>query len=238
VTELVKLETESQPATLAVLDPERPSRRRELLAAALRVIRRDGPNASMDAMAAEAGITKPILYRHFGDRDGLIAAVADGFADDLIDRLERALSGAAEPVARIEAAVASYVSFIAEDPALYGFLTQQAPAGSPALVGVVDRVALTLRAAMDETLAEVGQTGLPTETWAYGVVGMVHMAGAHWAIAPDVSRERLVEVLTDFVAHGLLSGTLEGPLAGEGDDQLAGEGEDESGAVRRSEGAP
>lgn len=43
-------------------------RRRELLEAADRVVLRDGPQASMNAIAAEAGITKPILYRHFGDK--------------------------------------------------------------------------------------------------------------------------------------------------------------------------
>ncbi|BFO19525.1 hypothetical protein SHKM778_59130 [Streptomyces sp. KM77-8] len=44
-------------------------RRRELLEAADRVVLRDGPGASMNAIAAEAGITKPILYRHFGDKE-------------------------------------------------------------------------------------------------------------------------------------------------------------------------
>jgi len=51
-------------------------RRRELLEAADRVVLRDGPQASMNAIAAEAGITKPILYRHFGDKNGLYAALA------------------------------------------------------------------------------------------------------------------------------------------------------------------
>jgi AcrR family transcriptional regulator len=65
-----------------------PGRREALLNAALAVITRDGPAASMDAMAAEAGITKPILYRHFGDRDGLIAAVANPFAPEHVKRLK------------------------------------------------------------------------------------------------------------------------------------------------------
>lgn len=48
-------------------------RRRELLEAAERIVLRDGPDASMNAIAAEAGITKPILYRHFGDKGGSTA---------------------------------------------------------------------------------------------------------------------------------------------------------------------
>ena len=50
--------------------------RDQLLDAACRVIERTGPSASMQEMAAEAGITKPILYRHFGDKAGLLRALA------------------------------------------------------------------------------------------------------------------------------------------------------------------
>ena len=52
------------------------STRDELLDAACRVVERVGPSASMQEMAAEAGITKPILYRHFGDKAGLLRALA------------------------------------------------------------------------------------------------------------------------------------------------------------------
>lgn len=66
-------------------------RRRELLEAADRVVLRDGPQASMNAIAAEAGITKPILYRHFGDKGGLYAALAMRHTDALLDSLRAAL---------------------------------------------------------------------------------------------------------------------------------------------------
>ncbi|MGH2819151.1 MAG: helix-turn-helix domain-containing protein, partial [Actinomycetota bacterium] len=46
----------------------------DLLDAADNVVRRDGPEASMQKIAAEAGITKPILYRQFGDKGGLYRA--------------------------------------------------------------------------------------------------------------------------------------------------------------------
>ncbi|HEU4481075.1 MAG TPA: helix-turn-helix domain-containing protein, partial [Actinomycetota bacterium] len=61
-------------------DPEqeehRTRRRIELLEAADRALRREGPLVSMNAIAAEAGVTKPILYRHFGDKGGLYQAIA------------------------------------------------------------------------------------------------------------------------------------------------------------------
>jgi AcrR family transcriptional regulator len=182
-------------------------RREELLGAALVVIRRDGPSASMDAMAAEAGITKPILYRHFGDRDGLIAAVANRFADELVVRLTDALGEPGEPRMRIGAAVESYVGFIEEDPGLYGFLTQRAQVSSLVESGVIERVAVVLEAAISETIEATGLPPRSTETWAYGVVGMMHLAGAHWASTPGQPREALIADLVSLVSDGLLGAT-------------------------------
>ena len=66
-------------------------RRALLLAAADRVVQRDGPDASMNVIAAEAGITKPILYRHFGDKGGLYRALAQRHIEELLERLRAAL---------------------------------------------------------------------------------------------------------------------------------------------------
>ena len=63
--------------------PARDARRAALVAAAFRAIARHGPDVSMEEIAAEAGITKPILYRHFGDKTGLVAAVTLRYLDEL-----------------------------------------------------------------------------------------------------------------------------------------------------------
>jgi AcrR family transcriptional regulator len=185
------------------------SERREiLLSAALAVIGRDGPGVSMDAMAAEAGITKPILYRHFGDRDGLIAAVAHRFGDELVRRLSSALSRPAPPRERIEAAVRSYLGFIEEDPALYGFLTQWAHMSSVLESGVIERLAAVLQSAISEELLAAGVDARPAETWAFGVVGMMHLAGAHWVSTVGVPREPLIADLVSLVTDGLLGASF------------------------------
>ena len=65
-------------------------RRHQLLDAADRVIRRRGAGASMDEIATEAGISKPILYRHFGDKDGLHRALAERYVEALLSELRAA----------------------------------------------------------------------------------------------------------------------------------------------------
>ena len=53
----------------------REARRSELVDATIRAIRRHGPGVGMDDIAAEAGTSKTVVYRHFDDRAGLYRAV-------------------------------------------------------------------------------------------------------------------------------------------------------------------
>ena len=53
----------------------RDERRRRFVDAALRVLDADGPELPMDAVAAEAGVSKPVLYRYFSDKAALVDAL-------------------------------------------------------------------------------------------------------------------------------------------------------------------
>src|ERR671932_2249566 len=89
----------------------RAQRREELLDAADRVVRRRGGEPSMEEIAAEAGITKPVLYRHFGDKDGLYDALAARYVAELADALQPAAQ-ARGGRARFAASVDAYLSYI------------------------------------------------------------------------------------------------------------------------------
>ena len=56
-------------------DGHREQRRAELTAAAIEAIRQHGPEVGMDAIAAHAGVSKPVLYRYFADKSELWLAV-------------------------------------------------------------------------------------------------------------------------------------------------------------------
>lgn len=107
------------------------SRRRELLEAADRVVLRDGPGASMNAIAAEAGITKPILYRHFGDKGGLYRALAKRHTDALLIALRAALDAPAERRRRVESTLDTYLAAIEARPQVYRFLMHPSDDAAP-----------------------------------------------------------------------------------------------------------
>ena len=179
------------------------NRREQLLDAADRIVQRDGPAASMRAMAAEAGITKPVLYRYFGDKDGLLAALAERHTRDLLDRLRAALRDGTDRYGRTAATIDAYLRAIEERPQVYRFLLH----GSPAVAaGVHDTVLSFSRRLGDELAAGIAlelalpATERPVATaWAHGIVGMVQAAGDHWLAHRDLAREELVAALTGLL---------------------------------------
>src|SRR5688500_16433015 len=97
-------------------------RRGELLDAATAAIRTAGADATMADLAAAAGITKPILYAHFGDKAGLGAALAERVVAQLNESLLESLTaGVPTPVERMRATIGAFVDFVQREPELYGF---------------------------------------------------------------------------------------------------------------------
>ncbi|MGN6474763.1 MAG: TetR family transcriptional regulator [Mycobacteriales bacterium] len=175
------------------------ARREQLLEAADRVVRRDGSAATMNLIAAEAGITKPILYRHFGDKGGLYRALAAGYTDDLLTRLRAALVTRGGLAARTRATIDAYLSAVGEQPQVYRFLMERAAVEEPGVRGEVegfvrrfgDELAAGIRA---ESVLEVDEAR--ALVWAHGIAGMVQAAGDWWLDHPEVPREQMVEELT------------------------------------------
>jgi hypothetical protein len=108
----------------------REQRRNEFVQAALRVLARTGPELSMDAVATEAGVTKPVLYRYFNDKAALVDALGEAGSGFLLDRLLPAMQSGAPPVQRICDAIGAYFAVIDEHPNLYWLLASGPGSGS------------------------------------------------------------------------------------------------------------
>lgn len=181
---------------------DRAARRELLLDAADRIVRRDGPAASMAAIAAEAGITKPILYRHFGDKSGLYAALADRYTGRLLGDLQQALEAGRTRRDRVERTVDAYLSAIENEPQVYRFLvhpdtqTVEAAAAQTQVRSFTRRLSALLAAGMATELAAPPERA---SAWAHGIVGMVQSAGDWWLDTGSCTRAQLVQELTELL---------------------------------------
>jgi len=179
-----------------------------LLDAAIEVVREQGPRASMEAMAAAGGVTKPILYRHFGDRAGLVTAIGEAFLHDLGVAISGALQryhGSGDGGAVLRAAIDAYLALIERDTELYRFLVQQdARLGSERTSAFVAQVIEQVTGLVEAGLVAIGRSPQPAELWAVGIVGMVHAAGDWWAERRStMDRATVVDELTGLLWDGL-----------------------------------
>jgi AcrR family transcriptional regulator len=183
--------------------PDRESRREELLDAADRIVQRDGTAVSMASIAAEAGITKPILYRHFGDKGGLYAALAARHTERLLLVLQEALAAGGDARERVERTIGAYLATIEAEPQVYRLLLHSAE--FPAAAEAHGQVQSFLRR-FSELLAlgiaselELAPGSARAETWARGIVGMVQSAGDWWLLTGSPDRDAVVRELTDLL---------------------------------------
>ena len=93
--------------------------------AALRVLEAQGPDLPMDAVAAEAGVTKPVLYRYFSDKAALVEALAERGSEILLDRLLPAIKAGCPALASVRDGVGAYFAVIDEYPNLYWLLARR-----------------------------------------------------------------------------------------------------------------
>jgi len=201
--------------------------RERLLQAARRAIHRGGPHVSMEQIAAEAGITKPIVYRHFGDRRGLAQAlsfaafgISFGASDEDVASARRAVRERvltfypvvddADRFRRIVVSWATqYYVFVETNPNLFRFLRSEgafdAMYESPEAQDaepITESFAASLRAIH----ADRGIDDATATVWALALRGMVREIVDWAADAHACDRfelERQFDVLTLAVMNGL-----------------------------------
>jgi AcrR family transcriptional regulator len=176
-------------------------RRDELLDACERAIRALGPDVSMADLAAEAGVTRPILYDNFGDRAGIAAALVRRYAGNLGTALTPVLARQAPFAELLRDGIDVFCRFVDKEPALWRFLqTTAAPTDDHSIEIAVGRL---LADALRDALDRAGADTSVADTWAAAILGAVFVAAESWSTARRIPRTVLVGHLTDLLIGGL-----------------------------------
>lgn len=199
-------------------EQHRADRRRDLVSHALRAIRVHGATVGMDAIAARAGTSKTVIYRHFGDREGLYNAVVESVHGYIHEGLAAAfrLSDPSD-LGRLTADLAdAYLELVERDPEIYRFVMTPPPLGANAVAdpvrGLPGLIGEEISAAIASHLTERGLDASAAPTWGHGLVGFIKAAADHWmASSPRPPREAVVAHIRDFFAPARMDAAAPAP---------------------------
>ena len=176
--------------------------RDQLLAAALRVIRADGPDVTMDDIAAAAGVSKPIVYRNIGDKDALVAALATMFVDRLNEAVERSTASGTRGRSTFAASMRATFEVIDEDRNLFLFVTAGGP-GTESVRLLIDRSSSRMIQQFSALRTAAGLDPRPARTWAYATVGAIQVAAMMWLRDGYGDRDEVADHITQLMWPGL-----------------------------------
>lgn len=190
--------------------------RRALLDAALRLVQTESPKAlTLRAVARLAGVSQTAPYRHFADKDALLAAVAEEGFRDMAAAMRQAIAVHDEPLARFRALGLTYVEFAAGHPLHFRLMFGRELADRAAQPSLAEAASETF-ALLTESVIECQRSGLVREG------NPDHLAVAAWSTVHGLAalvvngqleqrRSMTTQGLADMVTATLYLGLAEHP---------------------------
>lgn len=158
------------------------ARRAQLIEIGREVFAERGYGAtSVEEIASRAKVSKPILYDHFGGKEGLYAVVVDRELEYILGRIVEAVS-TGSPRARLEQATLAYLKYVREHPLGFAVLLRDAPQQQrsgemPALMyDLADRIGDVFT----DQFHKAGYDAKAAPIYAHALVGMVAFVGQWW----------------------------------------------------------
>lgn len=198
----------------------RSARRSQLLASAQEVFVARGYHATaMDDIAERAGVSKPVLYRHFPSKLDLYLALLDSHVDSLQTQVRAALQSTEDNHERVDRCIAAYFDFVNDPGGAFRLVFESDLRAEPAVRDRVERsLRLSVQALTETIAADTGLAKAEAELLSCGLAGMAEVSARYWlASGEHIPQERAVRLITELAWRGI-SGyprTRDGIAAGE-----------------------
>lgn len=160
--------------------------------------------ASIEEIAQRAGITKPVIYEHFGGKEGLYAVVVDREVKRLLSRFEGELTQDS-PRAKLEAAANTFLTYIEEEQEGFRVLVRDSPVTSKtgSLASVIGDIASQVEYVFAEEFKSRGFDPRLAPLYSQALVGMVALVGQWWLDSGKPSRKVVTAHLVNLAWNGL-----------------------------------
>jgi AcrR family transcriptional regulator len=160
--------------------------------------------ASMEEIADRAKVSKPVVYEHFGGKEGLYAVIVDREMDYVVRRIVEAIS-IGSPRERIEAASLAFLTYVKDQPDGFAVLSQDSPttATRGRLSSLLNDLAERVGDVFAKSFKDAGYDAKAAPIYAQALVGMVTFVGKWWTGARKPPVEEVAKHIGALAWMGL-----------------------------------
>src|SRR5919201_5483283 len=159
---------------------------------------------SVEEIAEHAKVSKPIVYEHFGGKEGLYAVVIDREMEYVVRRIAEAIA-TGSPRERVERAALAFLTYVKDHPDGFAVLAHGAPVASATggMSSLLNEVAERVGDIFAATFKEAGYDPKAAPIYAHALIGMVTSVGQWWTEARKPGIEEVATHLAALAWMGL-----------------------------------
>jgi AcrR family transcriptional regulator len=159
---------------------------------------------SVEEIADKAGVSKPIVYEHFGGKEGLYAVIVDREMEYVVRRISEAIA-TGTPRERVEHAALAFLTYVRDQPDGFAILAQDRPLTSPStgMASLLNDVAERVSDVFAASFKAAGYDPKAAPIYAHALVGMVTFVGRWWTETRKPSVEDVASHLSALAWMGL-----------------------------------
>ena len=181
-------------------------RRAQLLDVSRRLFAEKGfDGTSVEEIAARAEVSKPVVYEHFGGKEGVYAVVVDREIQALTGALSLALEEGGHPKALVERTALALLGYIEASEDGFRILVRDSPVAQATgtFSSLIGDVASQVEHLLADQFKKQGQDPKTAPIYAQMLVGMVALTGQWWLDARSPSKDEVAAHLVNLAWNGL-----------------------------------
>jgi AcrR family transcriptional regulator len=159
---------------------------------------------SIEEIAARAGVSKPVVYEHFGGKEGLYAVVVDRDMQRLLERVTTTLT-AGHPRELLEQAALAFLSYIEDETDGFRILIRDSPVASTSgtFSSLIGDIASQVEYILGGQFKARGYDAKLAGLYSQALVGMVALTGQWWLEERKPKRDEVAAHLVNLAWNGL-----------------------------------
>jgi len=160
---------------------------------------------SVEEIASRADVSKPVVYEHFGGKEGMYAVIVDREVQALLGALTGALSTRGHPKELVERAALALLGYIEESPDGFLILVRDSPVAQATgtFSSLIGDVATQVEGLIATLFRQRGLDPSVAPIYSQMLVGQVALTGQHWAEVREPSKQVVAAHLVNLAWNGL-----------------------------------